>query len=100
MIKKIKEAVLGLRVPVRFWRGKPKRLLRICENVSLGERSSVAVLQFEQERFLVGITGSSMSLLAKLTGDDRAGRRDDVPTWIWKGGLERESTELEAQGMI
>lgn len=100
MIQKIRKAMQSLQLPSRFWRRKPKRLLRICENVSLGERKSVAVLQFEQERFLVGITGSSMSLLAKLTGDDRAARRDDVPTWVWKGGLERESTELEAQGMI
>jgi|ERR1051326_8536285 hypothetical protein len=91
MIKKIKEAVLGLRVPVRLWHRKPKHLLRICENVSLGERSSVAVLQFEQQRFLVGVTGSSMSLLAKLTGNDCKDGEDNVPTWVWKEGLERES---------
>lgn len=90
MIKKLKQLVLGIR-PIRFWGRKPKRLLRICENVSLGERSSVAVLQFEQQRFLVGVTGNSMSLLAKLTGNDRADGEDNVPTWVWKEGLKRES---------
>jgi len=82
---------------IRLFPGrKPERLLRICEKVALGERSAVAVLQFEQEKFLVGITGSSMSLLAKLT-DKQSGAPQDaspnLPTSVLReGDFKREAS--------
>ena len=95
MLQKIKEAVKSVPFIIRFCSRKPQRALRICENVSLGERSSVAVLEFEQQKFLIGVTGTSMSLLASLKGGDAAGSRadvaDDIPTWAWKEGFKRES---------
>ena len=96
MLKKLAEVVQGLRLPIRFWSRKPERLLRICEKVSLGERSSVAVLQFEQQRFLIGITGNSMSLLAKLN-DRQSGDAQDaspnLPTSIrGEGDFKREAS--------
>jgi flagellar biogenesis protein FliO len=44
---------------------KPRRL-RVCETLSLGERRFLAVIEFDREEFLVGGTGSSLELLAKL----------------------------------
>jgi len=42
------------------------RGLRLCESLPLGERRFVAVIEFEQTRFLVGGTPSSLALLARL----------------------------------
>ena len=44
---------------------KPRRL-RVCETLSLGERRFLAVIEFDRQEFLVGGTGSSLELLAKL----------------------------------
>src|SRR5258705_11713720 len=43
-----------------------RRNLRVCENVSLGDKRFVAVVQVDQERFLIGGSSSSVSLLARL----------------------------------
>jgi flagellar biogenesis protein FliO len=48
------------------WRGSHPRRLRLAETLPLGERRFVAVLEFEEFRFLVGGTGSSLVLLARL----------------------------------
>jgi flagellar biogenesis protein FliO len=45
---------------------KQKRQLVVSESVSLGEKRALVVAQFEQERFLIGVTGASMVLLSKL----------------------------------
>jgi flagellar biogenesis protein FliO len=45
---------------------RPQRKLRLCESLALGEKRLVAVVQFEDLRFLVGSTGSSMTLLSPL----------------------------------
>jgi flagellar biogenesis protein FliO len=42
------------------------RRLRLCESLPLGERRFVAVIEFEESRFLVGGTSSSLVLLANL----------------------------------
>ncbi len=41
--------------------------LRLCESLSLGERRFVAVVQFEQQRFLLGGSANSVTLLAQLS---------------------------------
>jgi flagellar biogenesis protein FliO len=46
---------------------QPRRL-RLCESLPLGDRRFVAVVEFEQSRFLVGGTAGSLVLLAKLEG--------------------------------
>jgi flagellar biogenesis protein FliO len=43
-----------------------RRNLRVCENVSLGDKRFVAVVQVDEERFLIGGSSSSVSLLARL----------------------------------
>jgi hypothetical protein len=50
---------------LRASRKSPRRL-RLCESLPLGERRFVAVVEFEQARFLVGGTSASLVLLARL----------------------------------
>ena len=57
---------------LRLSRRAPKRL-RLCESLPLGERRFVAVIEFEQNRFLLGGTPSSLVLLSRLQdGGSRA----------------------------
>jgi flagellar biogenesis protein FliO len=57
----------GLGEKIRAWiLRRPARQLRLCESLSLGEKRLVAVLQFEGQRYLVGATGASITLLSKL----------------------------------
>jgi flagellar biogenesis protein FliO len=43
-----------------------ERSLRVCETLSLGERRFLMVVQFEQQRFLIGTTSQSISLLQRM----------------------------------
>lgn len=45
---------------------KPPRKLRLCESVSLGEKRVVAVIEYEAQKFLIGGSAHSVSLLARL----------------------------------
>ena len=45
---------------------RPEKLLRLTETLSLGERRFLAVVEFEQQKFLIGGTASSVCLLADL----------------------------------
>jgi flagellar biogenesis protein FliO len=42
-----------------------ERRLQLCETVSLGERRLVALIQLDNQPLLVGVTGSSITLLAQ-----------------------------------
>jgi flagellar biogenesis protein FliO len=42
------------------------RRLRVCETLSLGERRFLAIIEFDRQEFLVGGSGSSLVLLARL----------------------------------
>jgi flagellar biogenesis protein FliO len=52
---------------------RPPRALRLCESLALGERRFVAVVQFGRQRFLVGGTAASLSLLAELPAAEPEG---------------------------
>ncbi len=67
----------SLTLLIRTWRAlqwvlrrvrvqQARRSLRVCENVSLGDKRFVAVIQVDEERFLIGGSSSSMSLLSRL----------------------------------
>ena len=43
-----------------------RKNLRVCETVSLGEKRFVAVIQVDEERFLIGGSSGSVSLLTRL----------------------------------
>jgi flagellar biogenesis protein FliO len=47
---------------------KPRKVrrLRVCETLSLGERRFLAIIEFDREEFLVGGSGNSLALLARL----------------------------------
>jgi hypothetical protein len=60
---------------LRLSRRTPKRL-RLCESLPLGERRFVAVVEFEQNRFLLGGTPSSLVLLSRLEDADDKKRND------------------------
>jgi flagellar biogenesis protein FliO len=50
----------------RTMRTRKTRRLRVRESLSLGERRFLAVIEFDSQEFLVGGTGSSLALLARL----------------------------------
>jgi flagellar biogenesis protein FliO len=54
---------------------RPVRKLFLCERLALGEQRFVAVVEFERRRFLLGGTGQSLVLLAKL--DDEGQRIEE-----------------------
>jgi flagellar biogenesis protein FliO len=45
---------------------RPDRQLRLCESLSLGDKRIVAIVQFGRQRYLVGATSASISLLSQL----------------------------------
>lgn len=45
---------------------RPAKALRLCESLNLGERRFVAVVAYENQRFLLGGTGTSVVLLSRL----------------------------------
>jgi flagellar biogenesis protein FliO len=64
------------------WRSRPARQLRLRETLALGERRFLAVVEFEQQRFLIGGTGSSVALLSHLPdacrGDEDKDKDEDA----------------------
>jgi flagellar biogenesis protein FliO len=46
--------------------GRRQRHLRLCESLSLGEKRLIAVVQFDNQRFLVAATPQTISLLQSL----------------------------------
>jgi flagellar biogenesis protein FliO len=62
--------VLAARVGKSLDRRRSARRLRLSETLSLGEKRFLAVVQFQQQEFLVGGTGNSIALLAKLNGPE------------------------------
>jgi len=50
----------------RAVKSRKARRLRVCETLSLGDRRFVAVIEFDHQEFLVGGSGNSLELLARL----------------------------------
>lgn len=77
-----REPVLGSRTSMERWLGTVgaqlkrflrgavcrhrERSLRLCETLSLGDKRFLAVVQVNQEHFLVGGAGNSIALLTHL----------------------------------
>jgi flagellar biogenesis protein FliO len=51
--------------------------LRLCETLALGERRFLAVVQFGQQKFLIGTAGNSISLLTSL-GEQNASSEIEI----------------------
>ena len=45
---------------------RAQKTLRVCESVSLGDKRFVAVIQVDQERFLIGGAANSIAMLTRL----------------------------------
>ena len=69
-------AIFVSRVHKGFERRRSARRLRLSETLSLGEKRFLAVVQFQQQEFLVGGTGNSIALLAKLNGPEAPDSHD------------------------
>lgn len=53
----------------QYFAPKPaERMLRLVESVGLGEKRSVAVIEFSGQKYLIGNTPSQITLLASLSG--------------------------------
>jgi flagellar biogenesis protein FliO len=87
-ILRVSASVLRMRVTgvwervLRLSRRTPRRL-RLCENLPLGERRFVAVIEFDQERFLVGGTPSSLVLLSRLAGGEPTQNEGEPEVASW-----------------
>jgi len=60
LLDRLLELVKSVRIEHR------QRRLRLCESLPLGDKRSVAVVEFEEHRFLLGISSSGISLLQSL----------------------------------
>ena len=70
---------------LRMKRGRP-RSLRLCESLPLGDRRFVAVVEYEQTRFLIGGTSGSLILLAELGTRSEEKRVPDESRAATNGG--------------
>lgn len=52
---------------------KRRRELRVCETLSLGNRNFLAVVGYQDQRFLIAGTATSISLLADVTREPAVG---------------------------
>lgn len=69
----------GLRL--RGLRSRPRRL-RLCEMLPLGERRFVAVIECDQQQFLIGGSATQVQLLANLdpaSGPSPSSLKDSLP---------------------
>lgn len=59
---------IWLQAMTRSFRTQSARRLRVSETVSLGERRFIAVVEYDQRRFLIGGANGSIALLTALDG--------------------------------
>ena len=53
--------------------GRKRKTLSVCETAALGDRRFVSVIQFERQRFLIGSSPSSVTLLSQLPDESASG---------------------------
>jgi flagellar biogenesis protein FliO len=73
----------------RPWGARRERQLRLCENLALGERRFLSVVECGHQRFLLGGSANSLVVLAELASDTSAVPKkdgEDVPTYKLVGG--------------
>ena len=81
-VSPLRRALGGLLAWLRRWRAGPPRQLRLCENLALGEKRFLSVVEYGSRKFLVGGTGNSLAMLAVLSapgensGPDQAAKSD------------------------
>jgi flagellar biogenesis protein FliO len=67
--------------------------LRLCENLQLGDRRFLSIIECGRQKFLVGGTPNSLAMLAVLPGTDCfPPDMEELPTWkTVEGELIREA---------
>jgi flagellar biogenesis protein FliO len=61
-----------------LWRaGRKHKALTVCETAALGDRRFVSVIQFGRQRFLIGSSPGSITLLSVLPDEILNGRNKD-----------------------
>lgn len=71
----------GVWIAQRVKTQRAEKRMRLCESVSLGDRRFVAVIQVDQERFLIGGSSTSVCMLTKLQPEERAGNSEARSEW-------------------
>jgi flagellar biosynthesis protein FliO len=59
--------------------GSKRKTLAVCETAALGDRRFVSVIQFERQRFLIGSSPSSVTLLAQLPDESASEQSGEKP---------------------
>lgn len=73
----------------RPWGRQRERRLRLCENLGLGERRFLSVVECGKQKFLVGGSAHSVAVLVELAGEEAAAPtngHEDVPTYKFVSG--------------
>jgi flagellar biogenesis protein FliO len=73
-------AALVFRFGQQITAGRRERKMRLCETLSLGERRFLALVLVEREKFLVGGSGSSVALLARLPSEPDSAQPTQTPS--------------------
>jgi flagellar biogenesis protein FliO len=73
-------AALMLRFGQQITGGRGERKMRLCETLSLGERRFLALVVVERQKFLVGGSGSSIALLARLPSEPDSAQPTPIPS--------------------
>lgn len=68
----------------RILRPRALRRLKLCESLPLGDRRFIAVVQFEQQRFLIGGGGNTLALLTQLPKADEGTQGGAEKDQAWK----------------
>jgi flagellar biogenesis protein FliO len=55
--------------------GSKRKTLAVRETAALGDRRFVSVIQFERQRFLIGSSPSSVTMLAQLPDESASGEQ-------------------------
>jgi flagellar biogenesis protein FliO len=78
----------------RPWGARRQRQLRLCENLALGERRFLSLVECGRQKFLLGGSANSLVVLAELASETTAlptKDGEDVPTYKFVGrGLSKD----------
>lgn len=74
--------------------GKMLRTMKVSSAVTLGAREKVVVVTVDQRRFLLGVTGQQISLIAELDAEQPAVEDEPVA-----GDFAKKLQEMLAKGM-
>jgi hypothetical protein len=84
-LRRLREVASRVADLLPFRRTRAPHRLRLCENLQLGERRFLSVVECGQQRFLLGGTASALSLLAVLPAPESK-HHEEPPAWKFVAG--------------